>query len=179
MHIIIKMINILNFFQRLFCSDLIKRNRELEELFERYLPSFRFKSTMSVQGDELASALRKAFPTLKTLKIADSVYDMVKKDELVEWLNEDSLSDMCWLETVNDCDDFAIESTCRIKILSRIQIKNIAYGEAWGNTPMGYHAFCVAYVLKGDDKKVIVVEPQNDDTQGWKKSDYKPDFIKI
>lgn len=48
-----------------------------------------------------------------------------------------------------------------------------------GNTPMGYHAFCLAYVLRNNETKIIVVEPQNDDTKDWKVSDYKPDYIKF
>ena len=169
---------LLPLFQKLFCSSLLKRNQELEELLERYLPSFRFTYTLQVQGKELEEALRKAFPEAN-IKIHDAFYDMVKWDELVEWLNRDSLSEMRWLEDVWDCDDFADESSCRMHILGRIQNKNFAYRIAWGDTPMNYHAFCIAYVLKDGDKKVVIVEPQNDDTLGWKKSDYKPDFIKI
>ena len=165
--------------QKLFCSNLIKENERQKEQLERYLPSFRFTFTESISGKELEEAIRKAFPALKVLKIADATYDIVKWDELVNWLNGDSLSELEWIETINDCDDFAMESTCRIKILSRMQSKNFAYGEAWGETPMGYHAFCIAYVLKNNEKKIVIIEPQNSDTSEWKYSDYKPDFIKI
>ena len=104
---------------------------------------------------------------------------MVKWDELVEWLNRDSLSEMRWLEDVWDCDDFADESSCRMHILGRIQNKNFAYRIAWGETPLGFHAFCIAYIVKDDKKKLVITEPQNDDTKDWKMSDYKPSFIKI
>ena len=171
-------LQLLPLFQKLFCSSLLKRNQELEELLERYLPSFRFTFTQRVRGEELKNALRAAFPEAD-IKIHDAFYDMVKWEELVEWLNKDSLSEMQWIEDIFDCDDFADESSCRMHILGKIQEKNFAYRIAWGDTPMGYHAFCIAYVLKGDDKRIVILEPQNDYTQGWKKSDYKPDFIKI
>ena len=54
-------------------------------------------------------------------------------------------------------------------------VGNLAYGECWGNTLRGYHAFCLAYC----EGEIKILEPQNDDTKDWKKSDYKPDFIKI
>lgn len=168
----------LGILQKLFCSNIIKENEQLKEQLERYLPSFRFTFTQPVSGKELEEAIRKAFPKAD-LRMHDAKYDMIKWDELVEWLNEDSLSEMQWCEDIFDCDDFADESSCRIHILGRIQNKNFVYRIAWGDTPLGFHAFCIAYVVKDDNKKLIIVEPQNNDTQDWKLSDYKPSFIKI
>ena len=173
-----KKIELWRILQKLFCTRVLKEKEELEQQLERYLPTFRFKFTLPVSGSELTAALREAFPEAD-LRIHDATYDMVNWDELIEWLNKDSLSEMRWLPEIWDCDDFADESSCRMHILGRIQEKNFAYRIAWGDTPMGYHAFSIAYVLKGGDKKIIIPEPQNDDTRGWKKSDYKPDFIKI
>ena len=170
--------NILALLRKLFCTDLIKENEELKEQLERYLPTFRFKYTRAVHGDELSEAMQKAFPEAE-LRMHDADYEMVKWDELIEWLNKDSLSEMYWCEDVFDCDDFADESSCRMHVLGEIQNKNFAYRIAWGKTPMGYHAFCIAYVLKNNEKKIVIVEPQNDITKHWKESDYKPDFIKI
>jgi hypothetical protein len=166
--------NLKHLLQQLFCADLLERNKELE----RYLPSFRFSDTLSVSGDDVRIALEERFPSAH-LRIADSTYDVVKWDDLLEWLKNDSLSEIKWCEDIWDCDDFADESACRMHLLGRIQGKNFAYRVAWGETPMGYHAFCLAYVQKNSEKEIRVVEPQNDDTKDWKKSDYKPDYIKF
>lgn len=170
--------NIWTLLRKLFCAGLVKENEELKEQLEIYLPAFRFKFTQSILGKELEGALRKAFPEAD-LRIHDAFYDIVKWDELVEWLNEDSLSELRWVEDIFDCDDFADESSCRIHVLGRIQNKNFAYRIAWGKTPLGYHAFCIAYVLKDNKKEIVIVEPQCDDVKTWGKSDYHPSFIKI
>lgn len=161
----INYVKLLQIFCKIFCSNS---------------SIFKFKITSQISGNEFKQLLQDAFPTLKTLKIADNIYHIFKWTELKDWLNKDSLSEMRWIEDINDCDDFAMESTCRIKRVGRMQSKNLAYGIGWGATPMGYHAFCVACIIsKNDDKKIIIIEPQNDDTREWQKSDYKPDFIKI
>ena len=163
--------------ERIFCSKLLRELEVLKKQQERFLPTFRFTHTKPVA--ELGRALKVAFPTLKLAQIADVSYDAFLWDELKEWLNKDSLSEMRWIEDIQDCDDFAMESVCRMKILSRFQKKNFAYGEAWGYTPMGYHAFCIAYVIKDNSKQMIVIEPQNDDTRMWSQSDYKPEYVRI
>jgi len=118
-------------FQNIFCSDLIERNKRQEKQLERYLPSFRFSYTMQVSGDEVRKALEKVFP-LANLRIGDSSYDIVKWDELLDWLNKDSLSEIKWCKDIWDCDDFADESACRMHLLGRIQEKNFGYRIAWG-----------------------------------------------
>ena len=169
---------IIQFLRSLFCSDLIAKNQELEKEVKRYLPSFRFQYTEQVLGNQVYNILKTIFPNAE-IRIADSKYDIVKWDELVQWLNTDSTNEMKWCEDVYDCDDFADESAARMHLLGRIQNKNFAYRIAWGNTPMGYHAFCLAYVIKDNVRKIVVIEPQNDDTKEWSLSNYKPDFVKF
>ena len=170
--------NIRKLLEGLFCNHIIKEKEELEQQLEQYLPTFRFQYTLSITGSALKHALQTAFPSAD-IRIHDAVYDMVKWEELVEWLNEDSLSEMRWLPEIWDCDDFADESSCRMHMLGRMQNKNFAYRIAWGKTPLGYHAFCIAYVLKDNTEKIVIIEPQNNQTTHWNQSDYKPDFIKI
>jgi len=86
---------------------------------------------------------------------------------------------MRWVEDIWDCDNFSLESFCMMKRLGEQLGINPAYGEAWGGTPLGYHAFNIAYVKRGEMQKIVIIEPKNDDTKEWKKSDYKPDFIKF
>lgn len=93
-------------------------------------------------------------------------------DELSRWLDNDSLDKMDWEEDCWDCDNFSIESFCRIHRL----IGNIAYGECFGHTKTGYHAFNIAYI--GEDTFVII-EPQNDNIKDHDISDYKPTMIKM
>jgi uncharacterized protein YhaN len=160
------------------CEELEKENEELKKEVKRYLPSFRFQFSERVSGDEIYEALRNAFPKA-SIRMADAYYDIIMWDELLQWLNEDSLNEMKWCEDVWDCDDFADQSACRMHLLGRIQNKNFAYRIAWGNTPLGYHAFCLAYVLKNEIREIVIIEPQNDDTKEWRRSDYKPDYIKF
>ncbi len=133
-------------------------------------PLFTFKETHDISGSELMQVISSAYPDAR-IYIADAVYKHISYDELLRWLNEDSLDRMRWVEDIWDCDDFAVESYCRAHKV----VGNLVYGECWGDTPTGYHAFCLAYC----DDKIKIIEPQNDDTNDWKKSDYKPDFIKI
>lgn len=141
-------------------------------------PTFRFRRTYPITGGELARCLRKAYPASQ-LKVADVTYHYVEWEELLTWLKTDSLDKMRWIDDIWDCDNFSLESFCRMKRLGALLGINIAYGEAWGDTPLGYHAFNIAYVKKDEMQKIVIIEPRNDDTKGWKKSDYKPDFIKI
>lgn len=133
-------------------------------------PHFKFKETYDISGSELRRVISSVYPNAR-IYIADAIYKYVSYDELVRWLNEDSLDQMRWVENIWDCDNFAVESYCR----AHKAVGNLAYGECWGNTPIGYHAFCLAHC----DGKIKIIEPQNDDTKDWKKSDYKPDIIKI
>jgi len=133
-------------------------------------PLFTFKETYTISGSELMRVISSAYPDAH-IYIADAEYKHVSYDELLRWLNEDSLDQMCWVEDIWDCDNFAVESYCRVHKV----VGNLAYGECWGNTPTGYHVFCIAYCID----KIKIIEPQNDDTKDWKKIDYKPDFIKI
>lgn len=133
-------------------------------------PLFTFKETHDISGSELMRVISSAYPDAR-IYIADAAYKHVSYDELLRWLNEDSLDKMCWVKDIWDCDNLAVESYCRAHKV----VGNLAYGECWGNTPTGYHVFCIAYCTG----KVKIIEPQNDDTNDWKKVDYKPDFIKI
>ena len=144
----------------------------------KYPEKFKFTYTSLTSSGTINKALLIAFPNA-TIRMHDSFYHAVKWEDLVKWLIMDSLSEMKWLKDVFDCDDFADESSCRMHELGRLQEKNFAYRIAWGITPMGYHAFCIAYVVKDGKNKLIIIEPQNDDTKDWKMSDYKPDFIKF
>ncbi len=120
--------------------------------------------------------MQASFPDAK-IYMADSVYDIIEWKELLEWLNNDSTADMEYCVDVFDCDDFAFESAARMHLLGKEQGKNFSYRWAWGNTPMGYHAFCIADIRKDGERKMYIIEPQNRDTKLWKLSDYKPDFI--
>ena len=133
-------------------------------------PLFTFKDTRDISGSELMRVISSAYPDAH-IYIADVAYKHVSYDELLRWLNEDSLDQMRWVEDIWDCDNFAVESYYRAHKV----VGNLVYGECWGDTPTGYHAFCIAYC----DGKIKIIEPQNDDTSDWEKSDYKPDFIKI
>ncbi len=141
-------------------------------------PTFRFRRTYPITWSELARCLRDAYPNA-TLKVADVNYHYVEWEELLIWLNIDSLDRMRWIDDIWDCDNFSLESFCRMKRLGEQLGINPAYGEAWGRTPLGYHAFNITYVRKGEEEKIIIIEPRNDDTKEWKRSDYKPDFIKF
>jgi hypothetical protein len=117
--------------------------------------------------------LREAYPDAY-IRIADESYDIVSYSELLRWLNTDSLDKMRYIADIGDCDDFARESRCRMMRLNRIHNKNFIYAYCEGWVPGGYHAFNLS--LCGGIK---IIEPQNDDTKDWKKSDYKPDFIQL
>lgn len=134
---------------------------------------FRFKTTTPIEGDVIRAIFREAYPDAE-IRIADGLYDIVSFSELKRWLNTDSLSEMRYIKDIWDCDDFARESRCRMLRLNRIHNKNFMYAYVEGYTPMGYHAFSSSLC---DGIKII--EPQNDDTKGWKKSNYKPDFIQL
>jgi len=136
--------------------------------------TFRFKEAGIISGHELHLKLQELNPDARVY-IADGIYVYVREEELDRWLNSDSLDKMVWLTDVWDCDNFAAESFCR----AHRRLGNIAYGIAWGQTNAGYHGFNVALVEVSGELAVRIIEPQNDDTRDWKKSDYKPDFIKI
>ena len=159
----------LNVLMREIASLISTYEGALEEL-EELKPSFVFETLNTVESGTIKIELGEKYPNAR-LYIADMVYCYPTYTELVEWLNVDSLDKMVWLEDIWDCDNFAVESYCRIHRV----VGNIAYGEAWGYTPIGYHAFCIAWT----DRGLSIIEPQNDDTRDWKSSDYVPNFIKM
>lgn len=129
---------------------------------------------ISIKGGILRTILKEAYPNAH-IRIADGSYDIVSYNELKRWLNTDSLDKMRYIAEIVDCDDFARESRCRMMRLNRIHNKNFMYAYCEGHTPMGYHAFNLSFC----DGEMKIIEPQNDDTRGWHKSDYKPDFIQL
>jgi len=131
-------------------------------------------SILPIRSSTLRTILKETYPEAH-IRIADGPYNIISYRELKRWLNMDSLDKMQYIETVFDCDDFARESRCRMMRLNRIYHKNFMYAYCEGYTPMGYHAFNLSFC--GGDIKII--EPQNDDTRGWHKSDYKPSFIQL
>lgn len=131
-------------------------------------------SITPIKGSTLRTILKEAYPYAH-IRIADVSYDVISYSELLRWLNADSLDKMRYIAEIADCDDFARESRCRMMRLNRIHHKNFMYAYCEGNTLLGYHAFNLSFC--GGEIKII--EPQNDDTRGWHKSDYKPDFIQL
>jgi hypothetical protein len=171
---------LLGWLRAFICKELIEENKELKEKLERFTPRFQFTYWEEISGEELKKAILSAFPKVQTYLGRDEIYHILKWDELVEWLNKDSLEKVRWIKDIYDCDDFADQSKARMHfIVGRNQNINPAYGIAWGDTPMGFHAFNVALVIKDNQRKVVIIEPQNDDTREWKKSDYKPIIIII
>jgi hypothetical protein len=115
-------------------------------------PTFRFRRTYPIAWSELARCLREAYYNAQ-LKVADVNYHYVEWEELLIWLNTDSLDKMRWIDDIWDCDNFSLESFCRMKRLGALLGINITYGEAWGDTPLGYHAFKHSIREKGRNAK--------------------------
>ena len=146
--------------------------------FKKPKPDFEFnkKQIYNVSGTTLYHTLTNTFPEAR-IYMTDGNYKYMTFDELVRWLNTDSLDEMRWIEDIWDCDNFSVESYCRIHRYKTLD--NIAYGESWGDTPAGFHAFNIAYIGTLAKGKLVIIEPQNDNTKDWKQSDFKPTFIKI
>ena len=154
----------MNGLKTLICTFLCKQKSFT------FLPS----DITSIKGDTLRAILKHVYPDAY-IKIADIPYDIVSYSELERWLNTDSLDKIQYIKDIWDCDDFARESRCRMMRLNRAHKRNFVYAYCEGYTPMGYHAFNLSF-CNGDIK---IIEPQNDDTKSWHKSDYKPDFIQL
>jgi len=138
---------------------------------------FRFENAdYDIFAHEIVDIIEKAYPDAE-LRISDRMYIIPPYSELIRWLNTDSLNEMRYLKTVSDCDDFALESRCRIRELGRINNVNYLYAYCEGCVPAGYHAFNLT--IRSEDMQIIIIEPQNDETMHWKQSDYKPDFIQF
>lgn len=131
-------------------------------------------SLTPIKGSTLRAILKEAYPDAH-IRIADHSYDAFSHSELIRWLNTDSLDKMRYIKDIWDCDNFALESRCRMLRLNRAHHKNFVYAYCEGDTPLGYHAFSLSFC----DGVLWIPEPQNDDTKGWHKSDYKPDFIQL
>ena len=147
------------------CSLLCKEGKSFA-----FLPG----EVVPIENSTIRTILKQTYPGAH-VRIADGLYNIVSYSELLRWLNTDSLDKMRYIKDVLDCDDFARESRCRIMRLNRAHGKNFMYAYCEGYTPMGYHAFCLSFC----DGSIKIVEPQNDDTKDWHKSDYKPDFIQL
>ena len=153
---------------------------ELKQLICSFLcaeqKSFIFSSDsiMPIKGSTLRTILKEAYPDAH-IRIADGSYDIFSHSELLRWLNTDSLDKIRYIKDIWDCDDFARESRCRMMRLNRIYHKNFMYAYCEGKTPLGYHTFNLSFC----DGAIKIVEPQNDDTRDWRKSDFKPDFIQL
>lgn len=150
--------------KKLICSLLC------EEKPFAFLPS----SIIPIKGTTLRTILKVSYPDAH-IRIADGSYDVISYTELLRWLNTDSLDKIRHIKDIWDCDDFARESRCRALRLNRIHKQNFMYAYCEGYTPMGYHAFNLSFC----DGSLRIIEPQNDDTKDWHKSDYKPDFIQV
>lgn len=131
-------------------------------------------SILPIRGNTLRTILKETYPDAH-IRIADGPYNIISYRELKRWLNTDSLDKMRYIKDIWDCDDFARESRCRMLRLNRRYQKNFMYAYCEGYTPIGYHAFNLSFC--GGNIKII--EPQNDDTGGWHRSDYKLDFIQL
>lgn len=151
--------------KRILCNLLCDREKT-----SVFLPG----ETIPIKGSTLRTILKEAYPDAH-IRIADHSYDIFSHSELIRWLNTDSLNKIRYIRDIWDCDDFARESRCRMLRLNRMHRKNFMYAYCEGYTPMGYHAFNLSFC----DGEIKIIEPQNDDTRGWHKSDYKPDFIQI
>ena len=131
-------------------------------------------SLTPIKGSTLQTILEEAYPDAH-IRIADHPYNIFSYSELIRWLNADSLDKMRYIKDIWDCDNFALESRCRMLQLNRAHLKNFVYAYCEGYTPIGYHAFNLSFC----DGDIKIIEPQNDDTKDWHKSDYKPDFIQL
>lgn len=112
------------------------------------------------------------------IKLADVTYQVTSLVEIQRWASFDPTNELSWRAEVMDCDKFALTDCADIKKENNYQLGNLAFGEAWGQTEIGYHAWNICYA----DGEIYFLEPQSDYI--FKYSDtsihnYKPDFIKI
>jgi len=118
--------------------------------FIDFLRSFFETKTTNVIGYGTISHLeiRKLIPGVN---IVDSIYKLIKKEQIQSFLNTDSVSNLKANGETFDCDDFAIVLLGRL----RENFPGFAIGYAHNDL----HAF---NIFIDDKKKVWIIEPQTD-----------------
>lgn len=130
-----------------------------------------------LSGARLRSELTQLFPSAE-IKLADVGYKYVSLGEIKRFILWDTDNELSYRVDVFDCNNYALQLMAHFKFVDAHKLGNGSFGIAWGPTPMGYHAFNIAYA----DGKILFIEPQTDELWSFEDNkingkNYMVDFI--
>ncbi len=113
---------------------------------------------IEITGNWWRQIAQTQYPTLTEIELPDSTLYTTSLEGLQTILKRDWTNRIKYIAEKFDCDDFAHMLSERL---------NYYYGltsvmEVWGDTPAGYHAFCVVVLKDGDNYVCRLIEPQSD-----------------
>ena len=125
----------------------------------------------TISGGDLSSAIIRdfgAFSTSGGVFISDGFYFLYPDTQVKKVLSEDLTDLQMWINTYFDCDDFAQV----VSGLMNDKLKGVPFGVLWFRGPGFYHAVNCYY--SRDQKKMKLVEPQNDAIYDFNKTNWVP-----
>jgi hypothetical protein len=105
--------------------------------------------------------------------LSDGFYFLYTDAEIQKVLSEDLTDLNMWINTYFDCDDFA-------QVVAGVmndKLKGVPFGVIWFKGPNFYHATNCYY--SWNQKKMKIVEPQNDAIYNFNKADWCPMLVLI
>jgi hypothetical protein len=111
------------------------------------------------------------------IKLADAQYRYPSITDVIGFLEWDEHDELEFRVDSRDCDDYALQLMASFRSVNDYKLGNGAFGIAWGDSPVGYHAYnvCLCHVRNRD--MLYIIEPQTDEMFIIHDSGYKTDFI--
>ena len=130
----------------------------------------------TITGAQLSNAIINDFGTFCTggaVFLSDGFYFLYSDAEIQKVLSEDLTDLQMWINTYFDCDDFS-------QVVAGVmndKLKGVPFGVLWFKGPGFYHAVNCYY--SANQKKMKVVEPQNDAMYNFNKAAWCPMLVVI
>ena len=130
----------------------------------------------TVSGGTLSNAIMRDFGSFCTggaVFLSDGFYFLYPDNDIKKVLSEDLTDLQMWINTYFDCDDFA-------QVVAGVmndRLKGIPFGILWFKGPGFYHAVNCYY--SQNQRKMKVVEPQNDAIYDFNKASWCPMLVVI
>jgi len=124
----------------------------------------------TITAEELEDIILKTFGSNYSyyLLISDEWFRTIPKTEMVKLLEKDDTETLNYIDVVADCDDFS--DVLLGSLTRKTWNQGFAIGNLWYYTETFGHA---VNLFIDDEKKVWIIEPQNDGIYEWGQGDYR------
>jgi len=156
----------------MFLKQIIDNQREeIENLKSRITRLPEPKLDKRISNIRLRQILENYAGNKAQIYLLDHFYYLPKKEDVAKLLSDTNVDKLKYISEIYDCDDFAI------------RLWGVTSQGKWASTTLGFacgnrHAFNIVIL---DDKKLYIIEPQNDKLIPLEKAGrmYKPIWLTI